>query len=77
MYARTHAYMPAYMYICSHTFHAIRRGAKMISATRRIFYMQNLKPSYLNVATSIFDETGARMISASRHIFHIQNLKPS
>ena len=38
-------------------------GAKMISATRRIFYMQNWKPSQLDVVTSVFDETGAKMVS--------------
>ena len=52
-------------------------GAKMISATRRIFYMQNLKPSELDVVTFVFDETGAKMISATWCIFYMQNLKPS
>ena len=52
-------------------------GAKMISATRRIVNMQNLKPSYLDVVKSLSDETGANMINATRRIFDMQNLKPS
>ena len=43
-------------------------GAKMISATRRIFYMQNLKPSELDVTTSVFDEPGVKMISSTRRM---------
>ena len=46
-------------------------GAKMITATWRIFYMQNLKLSQLDVVTSVFNETGAKMISTTRHIFYM------
>ena len=38
-------------------------STKMMSATRRIFYMQYLETSYLDIVESVFDETGAKMIT--------------
>ena len=52
----------------------------MIGATScifYIFYMQNSKPSKLEVAKSVFDEAGAKMISATRDTAYMQNLNVS
>ena len=48
-----------------------------IYAPRRIFYMQNLKPSTLDTVAeseALLEATG---IYATRRIFYIKNLKPS
>ena len=49
----------------------------MISATMRIFYHINLKPSQLDTVAQLEALTGTKMISATMHIFYHINLKPS